>query len=121
MERMEENTHKDIDSYIKSCPENVRPVLEKIRSIIHHAAPDAEETISYGMPTFKLHGEPLVYFAAWKEHIGFYATPEGNTAFKDELAKYHHDKGSVRFPLDQPIPFDLIEKIAAYRYGELKG
>jgi len=118
---MEEPTHKDIDSYIKSCPEHVRPLLEKIRDIIHKAAPDAEEAISYGMPVFKYKGQPLVYFAAWKEHIGFYATPEGNTAFKEEIAKYQHDKGSVRFPLDQPMPFDLIERIATYRYAELKG
>lgn len=115
------NEHTNIDSYIKDCPENVRPILEKIRSIVHKAAPDAEETISYGMPTFKYKGEPLVYFAAWKEHIGFYATPEGHTAFSDELAKYKHDKGSVRFPLDQSIPFELIEKMATHRYAELKG
>ena len=87
-----------------ACPADVRPILEKIRGTIQAAAPDAVETISYQIPTFKLHGKSLVHFAAWKEHIGFYATPEGNAAFRKELSKYKLAKGSVRFPLASQCP-----------------
>lgn len=109
-----------IDEYIQGCPENVQPILLKIRDIIRKAVPEAKESISYGMPAFKLSGQPLVYFGAWKEHIGFYATPKGHAAFHEELSKYQGAKGSVQFPLDQPMPYELIEKIAVYRAEEVK-
>jgi uncharacterized protein YdhG (YjbR/CyaY superfamily) len=108
-----------IDEYIKHSPQNVQPILQKIRDIIRASAPEATESISYGMPAFKLGGRPLVYFAAWEHHIGFYATPSGNEAFRKELAPYAGAKGSVRFPLDQPMPYALIEQIAKYRAKEL--
>lgn len=88
--------------------------MKKIRKTIREAAPAAEETISYGMPAYRLKGN-LVYFAAFKQHIGFYPTPAAITEFQKELASFKQAKGSVRFPLDQPIPYDLIAKIVKYR------
>jgi uncharacterized protein YdhG (YjbR/CyaY superfamily) len=116
MEAPKANT---IDEYIAAFPPEVQKILEKTRETIRRAVPEAEETMSYGMPTFKLSGKPLVYFAGWKEHLGFYATPSGNEAFRKELAPYQGAKGSVRFPLDQPIPYDLITQIAKFRAEEL--
>lgn len=107
-----------IDGYIASFPKEVQAILEKIRQTIADAAPGAVEAISYQIPTFKLNGSNLVHFAAWKDHIGFYATPSGNTAFKKELARYKVAKGSVQFPLDEPIPYDLVAKIAGFRARE---
>lgn len=115
---MAQQKFKSIDQYIETFPNDVRVILEKIRQTIRKAAPNAEETISYQMPTFKLNGTYLVYFAAWKNHIGFYATPSGNEAFKEELSVYQGAKGSVRFPIDKPMPFDLIKKIVKYRIKE---
>jgi uncharacterized protein YdhG (YjbR/CyaY superfamily) len=108
-----------VDEYIAKFPKDVQAVLQKIRQTIHEAAPEASETISYQMPAFKLNGKNLVYFAAWKKHIGFYATPSGNEAFKKELARYKGAKGSVQFPLDEPMPFDLIKKIVKFRIQEI--
>lgn len=110
-------THTDIDAYIADFPEEVREILEKIRATIRAAAPDAEETINYGIPTFTLKGN-LVHFAAFQKHIGFYPTPSGIERFKNELASYESAKGSVQFPLDQPIPYDLISEIVAFRVSE---
>ena len=107
----------DIDAYIQEFPKDVQEILQKMRQTIQKAAPKATEAISYGMPAFKLHGN-LVYFAGWKEHIGFYAMPSGNTAFKKELSEYQGAKGSVQFPLDQPIPYDLVTKIVQFRVKE---
>jgi uncharacterized protein YdhG (YjbR/CyaY superfamily) len=107
-----------MDAYIASFPKDVQKILEKIRQTIHEAAPGATETISYQIPTFKLNGSNLVHFAAWKDHIGFYATPSGNAAFKKELERYKVAKGSIQFPLDEPIPYDLVTKIAKFRGGE---
>jgi uncharacterized protein YdhG (YjbR/CyaY superfamily) len=107
-----------MDAYIASFPKEVQGILEKIRQAIRRAAPDAVETISYQIPTFKLNGKSLVYFAAWKEHIGFYAMPSGNAAFKKELSQYKVAKGSIRFPLEEPIPYDLIKKIVMFRVKE---
>jgi uncharacterized protein YdhG (YjbR/CyaY superfamily) len=107
-----------MDAYIASFPKDVQKILEKIRQTIHEAAPGATETISYQIPTFKLNGSNLVHFAAWKDHIGFYATPSGNVAFKKELGRYKVAKGSIQFPLDEPIPYDLVTKIAKFRGGE---
>ena len=109
---------KTIDEYIAAFPHDVQDILEKIRMTIRKAAPEAEETISYQMPTFTLKGHYLVYFAAFKKHIGFYPAPIGNAEFEQELSVYGAGKGTVKFPLDQPIPFDLISKIVKFRAKE---
>ena len=108
---------KSIDEYIAAQPDRNIPVLEKIRKTIKGMVPEAEETISYQMPTFKYFGV-LVYFAGFKNHIGFYALPSGNAAFQKELSKYKTGKGSIQFPLDKPIPYDLIRKIVQFRMQE---
>lgn len=108
---------KNIDEYIAQFPPEVQAILQKIRAIVHQAAPDAKEKISYQMPTFTLNGN-LVHFAAFKNHIGFYPIPSGIEAFKQELSPYPQGKGSVQFPLDKPIPYDLITRIVAYRIEE---
>jgi uncharacterized protein YdhG (YjbR/CyaY superfamily) len=110
-------TAKTIDEYIAGFPKDVQEILEKIRAIIRKTAPDAKETINYGIPTFQLNGN-LVHFAAFKKHIGFYPTPEGIEQFKDELAGYEGAKGSVQFPLDKPMPYDLIRRITAFRVAQ---
>lgn len=107
----------DMDEYIAGFPENIQELLQQVRTTIKKAAPDAEETIKYAMPTFTLHGN-LVHFAAFKNHIGFYATPTGNRALRAELAVYKRGKGSVQFPLDQPLPLDLITKMVEFRVKE---
>ena len=109
---------KNIDEYIAGFPNDVQEILEKIRMTIRKAAPDAEETISYQMPTFTLKGNYLVYFAAFKKHIGFYPAPIGNAEFKEELSVYEAGKGTAKFPLDKPIPFGLISKIVKFRVKE---
>ncbi len=108
-------TKKTVDEYIKDFTEDVQNKLGEIRSTILKVAPNAEESISYGIPAYKLNGKPLVYFAAFKNHIGFYATPSGHAAFEKELAKYKQGKGSVQFPIDKPMPLKLIAKMVAYR------
>lgn len=110
-------TYKDIDSYIKLQPKDVQVILEKVREAISKAAPEAEETINYGIPTFTLNGN-LVHFAAYKSHIGFYPTPSAIEAFKKELSVYEGAKGSVQFPLDKAMPLTLISKIVKYRVKE---
>src|SRR2546425_11196592 len=109
-----------MDKYIGAFPENVQSILEKLRETVRQAAPEAVESISYDMPTFKLNGERLVYFSAWKNHIGFYSIPEGNEAFRKELSPYAGEKGSLRFPLDKPIPYDLVMKIVMLRTKEIR-
>lgn len=104
-----------VDEYIKSFPAQTQAILQKIRQIIKNAAPEAAESIAYDMPAYKQSGKPLVYFAGYDKHIGFYATPSGHSAFAEQLSKYKQGKGSVQFPLDQPIPYELIEKIVTYR------
>ena len=106
-----------IDEYIATFPEEIQKTLQELRATIKAAAPGAEEKISYQMPAFALKGN-LVYFAALKNHIGFYPTPSGITAFKDELSKYESSKGAVKFPLDKPLPLKLIRKIVKYRVAE---
>jgi uncharacterized protein YdhG (YjbR/CyaY superfamily) len=108
---------KTIDEYIAGFPGDVQEILQQIRQTIRKAAPDAQEKISYKMPTFTLKGN-LVYFAAFKNHIGFYPIPSGIEEFKEELSAYEQGKGSVRFPLDKPIPFDLISRIVKFRVKE---
>ncbi len=109
---------RTIDDYIKTFPNDVQSILEKMRQTIKKAAPEAVEAISYQMPTFKLNGKNLVHFAAFKNHIGFYPIPSGIEAFKKELSSYKQGKGSVQFPIDKPIPYDLVEKIVKYRVKE---
>jgi uncharacterized protein YdhG (YjbR/CyaY superfamily) len=106
-----------IDEYISNQTLEVQPLLEQIRKTIQKAAPEAEEVISYQMPAYKQHGI-LVYFAAFKNHIGFYATPNGHAQFKEALSTYKQGKGSVQFPLNKPIPFDIITKIVKFRVTE---
>ncbi len=109
--------YKTIDEYIKTYPTNIQSILEQMRQTIRKAAPEASEAISYQMPAFKLKGN-LVYFAAFKNHIGFYPTSSGIEAFKQELSPYKTSKGVVQFPLDKPIPYDLVEKIVLFRVKE---
>lgn len=106
-----------IDDYIAGFPDHIQAILQQIRMIVREAAPEAQETIKYQMPTFTLQGN-LVHFAAFKNHIGFYPTPTGIESFQKELSVYKGAKGSARFPLDQPIPFELIRKIVAFRVEE---
>jgi len=106
-----------IDEYLIQFPAAVQELLSNIRMVIKEAAPDAEERISYRMPCFAHHGV-LVWFAAFTHHIGFYPTASGITAFKDELSKYKGAKVSVQFPIDQPIPYDLIKRMVAFRVAE---
>jgi uncharacterized protein YdhG (YjbR/CyaY superfamily) len=114
---MRKNKIETIDDYIASCPEAVRPKLEKLRRAIRSAAPQAEEAISYRMPAFKWNG-PLVYFAAFKTHIGFFPTSSPIPVFKKELSAFKTSKGTIRFPLDRPIPFDLVKKIVRFKLKE---
>lgn len=108
---------KTIDEYIAGFPKEVQTILKRIRTTVQKAAPDAEETINYGIPTFTLKGN-LVHFAGFKSHIGFYPTPSGIVKFKKELSAYEGAKGSVKFPLDQPIPYGLIARITKFRVKE---
>lgn len=116
---MEENKirFKSIDEYISQFPPNVQEILKTLRKVIKEAAPDAEEKISYQMPAFALHGN-LVYFAAYKKHIGFYPTSSGIEAFKDELSEYKSSKGAVQLPIEKPLPYELIRRIVKFRAAE---
>jgi uncharacterized protein YdhG (YjbR/CyaY superfamily) len=109
---------ENVDEYIASFPEDIQKILTRIRNIILRYAPDAEESITYKMPSYKTFGKPLIYFAGFKNHIGLYATPSGHSEFKNELAKFKHGKGSVQFPIDKPIPYDLIRQIVEFRVRE---
>jgi len=109
---------KTIDEYIKAFPGDVQAILQKMRQTIRKAAPQAEEAISYQMPTFKLNGRNLVHFAGYKNHVGFYPVPSGIDAFERELSPYKQGKGSVQFPLDRPVPYDLVRKIVIFRMKE---
>jgi len=108
---------KTMDTYIAQFPDHVRELLEELRRVIRESAPHAEEAMRYGIPTFRLNGN-LVHFAAYKNHIGFYPTPSGISAFSDELSVYKVSKGTVQFPLDKPVPWDLVRKIVHYRVKE---
>jgi uncharacterized protein YdhG (YjbR/CyaY superfamily) len=116
--RKMKNTFKNVDEYIKTFPEGTQKLLKKIRAAIKQAAPEAEEGIGYGMPAYKTNGRPLVYFAGFSNHIGFYATPTGHSEFSEELSMYKQGKGSVQFPLDKPVPLDLIARITKFRVIE---
>jgi uncharacterized protein YdhG (YjbR/CyaY superfamily) len=116
MER-NKNTFKTTDEYILQIPSEVQEILKTLRKVIKESAPNAEEQISYQMPTFILHGN-LVHFAAFKKHIGFYPTPSGIDAFIQELSGYKGAKGSVQFPIDKPLPYELISAIVKFRVAE---
>jgi uncharacterized protein YdhG (YjbR/CyaY superfamily) len=111
------NSAKTIDEYIETFPEDVQSILQKVRKTIRKAAPDAEETISYQIPTFKLNGN-LVHFAAFSDHISFFPTSSPREAFKKELSKYKGGKGTIQFPMDEPIPYDLVKRIVIFRRKE---
>lgn len=110
-------TFESIDDYIATFPSEVQEILKTLRQVIREAAPDAKEKISYQMPVFVLHGN-LVYFAAYKKHIGFYPGASGVEAFKAELSEYKGAKGSVQFPIGKPLPYDLISRIVTFRIAE---
>lgn len=111
----------EIEIYIQQFPDNVQQIMRNIRKVIKDNAPDVDERIAYGMPAYKLNRKPLVYFAAFKNHIGLYATPSGHSEFQDELSEYKQGKGSVQFPLDKPIPYKLIERMVKFRVEENQG
>lgn len=117
---MKGSTPETVPAYIARFPRAVQAALRRVRSSIRRAVPAAEEAISYQIPAFKLHGKPVLYFAAWKEHYSIYPS---NTrlvaAFKDELANYERSKGTIRFPLSDPVPVKLIERIAKFRAKEV--
>jgi uncharacterized protein YdhG (YjbR/CyaY superfamily) len=115
---MQKNNLNSSDTYIATFPNDIQEILIKIRKTILEKAPNAIESMSYGMPAYKTNGKPLVYFAGYKNHIGFYATPQGHTEFSKELSKYKSGKGSVQFPIDQPMPLDLIGRIVEFRVNE---
>ncbi len=106
-----------IDSYISEFPKEVQAILQQVRNAVKQAAPEAEEAIKYGIPTFLLNGN-LVHFGAFKNHIGFYPTPSGIEEFKEELSKFKGAKGSVQFPIDEPMPVDLIKRIVKFRINK---
>jgi len=108
-----------VDQYIAGFPAETQMLLEEIRAIIHGAAPEATESISYAIPTFDLNGKHLVHFAGYAKHIGFYPVPSAVEAFNEELAHYKSGKGSAQFPLDHPLPADLIRRIVEFRVGEI--
>ncbi len=109
-----------IDKYISQFPKEIQSILKQFQKAIREAAPDAVETISYRMPTFDINGKHLVHFAAFKKHIGFFPTPSAIVAFKNELLEYKTSKGTIQFPIDKPIPFNLIRKIVKFRLKETK-
>ena len=109
------------ESYIQQFPDYVQEIFRNIRKLILDNAPEAEESFAYEMPAYKTNKKPLVYFAAYKNHIGFYATPTGHLEFKEKLSKYKQGKGSVQFPLSEPMPLDLIDQIVRFRVKENKG
>ena len=114
---MNRETSRNIDAYVERCPKDVQRLLTQMRLTIKKAAPKAEEKISYGIPTFALHGN-LVHFAAFKNHIGFYPTPSAMTAFSKELSSYKCSKGAVQFPLDEPLPLALVSRMVKFRVKE---
>lgn len=116
---MSSQSSKAVDAYIASHPEDVRLMLEEIRQTIREAAPQAEETIDYGIPTYQLNGN-VVHFGGFRHHIGFYPTPSGMIAFSKELKPYKQTRGTVKFPLDEPLPLDLVKRITSFRVNENK-
>ena len=109
-----------VDDYLGRFSGEVRERLELMRSVITLTAPDAVESMAYGMPAYKLDGKPLVYFAGYDKHVGFYATPNGHEAFADEFAGYTQGKGSVQFPHTKPLPTDLVRRVVEFRVGSIR-
>jgi uncharacterized protein YdhG (YjbR/CyaY superfamily) len=107
-----------IDHYISTFPPHIQAILENVRQAIRKAAPEATETISYGIPTFDLHGEHLVFFAGWKRHISVYPLPAGDVAFQQKIAPYKWVKSTIQLPLDQPIPYDVVTELVAFLKSE---
>lgn len=116
---MKKLSFKTVDEYIALMPEQIRPVLEQMRAVIKETVPDAEESIAYQMPAYKYNG-PLVYFAAYSKHIGFYPTGSGISQFAHKFSGLKFSKGAVQFPIDKPLPTDLIREITAFRFNENK-
>ncbi len=114
---VEKKSFQSINEYISTFPREIQEILEKLRQVIRETAPKAEEIISYKMPTFKLNGN-LVHFAAYQNHIGFYPAPSGIDTFKEELSQYKTSKGAIQFPLNKPIPYNLVKKIVEFRVKE---
>lgn len=110
-----------VDDYIAEFSGEIRERLKLMRKIIKENAPEAKESIAYGMPAYKLNKKPLVYFGGYQNHIGFYATPSGHTKFNRELSRYKQGKGSVQFPFDKPLPVDLISEMVRFRVAENLG
>jgi len=110
----------NVNNYISQFPQETQKIMQEIRNLIKKIAPDSEENISYGMPAYKTNSKPLVYFAGYKHHIGFYATPNAHEAFKTELSEFKQGKGSVQFPLNQPMPYNLIIKMIKFKVQENK-
>ena len=109
---------KSMDEYIGTFPEDLQKTLEELRETIKAAAPEAEETISYNIPTFKMNGKYLIYFAGWKSHISLYPIPVGSEVFNKQIAKYAEGKGTLKFPIDKPLPLKLITKIVKLKLAE---
>jgi len=107
-----------IDEYISTFPANTQTILQKVRQTIHQAAPDAVETISYGIPTFDLNGNHLISFAGWKRHLSLYPVPAGDAAFQQQIAPYKKGRGTLQFPFDKPIPYDLVEQVVIWLMRE---
>ena len=118
---MDKKPAATIDEFIAGFPADAQAILQKIRGLIKVMVPGAVEAMAYGIPTFKLNGKNLVHFAAFESHIGFYPTPSGIAGFKDDLKPFKSSKGAVQFPLDKPIPYDLIEKMVRFRVAEVGG
>lgn len=114
-------TANEVDAYIRQFDGVVRERLEQLRVLVRTEAPDAVEAMSYGLVGYKLNGKPLVYYGGFKNHVGFYATPNGHEAFVEEFSKYKQGKGSVQFPNDRPLPLDLIKRVTQYRIKQMKG
>ena len=115
---IKKNRFRTVDEYISIYPKNIQDILKKLRKAIKETAPDSQEIISYNMPAYKVYGRVLLYFAVHTEHIGLYAMPSAIIAFKKELIDYKKSKGTIQFPLDKPIPYDLTKKIVRYRVKE---
>ncbi len=118
---MDKKTAATIDEFISGFPADVQAILQKIRRLIKELAPGATEAMAYGIPTFKLNGKNLVHFAAFTSHIGFYPTPSAIEHFSADLKLYELSKGTVKFPLDKPIPYELIERMVQFRVVEVTG
>ena len=110
-----------VDEYLAGFEGDVRARLETMREVIRATAPDAVESMAYGMPAYKLDKKPLVYFAGFAGHVGFYATPNGHEAFAEDFARYKQGKGSVQFPLTEPLPVDLVRRVVEFRVGAIRG